>query len=99
MFGLKSKISCLSLSLSRSRGGRKTESSARIGGGVVSISSELSVGSSEEGLDGCGYIMAATTVFLRLIEVVGCGKNFSSEKIHLSVYSVVVFHTTMDASE
>jgi exocyst complex protein 7 len=50
------------------RGGRKTESSARIGGGVVSISSELSVGSSEEGLDGCGYIMAATTVFLRLIE-------------------------------
>ncbi|CAI8016816.1 Exocyst complex component 7 [Geodia barretti] len=37
-------------------------------GGVVSISSELSVGSSEEGLDGCGYIMAATTVFLRLIE-------------------------------
>ena len=51
------------------RGGRKAESGGRIGGGVVAISSELGVAGSEEGLDGCGYIMAATTVFLRLIEV------------------------------
>ena len=59
----------LSLSPSLARGGRKAESAARLGGGVVAFGSELGVGGPEEGLDGCGYIMAATTVFLRLIEV------------------------------
>ena len=49
-----------------SRGGRKAESSGRVG---VVVSGELGGAGQEDQLDGCGYIMASSTVFLRLIEV------------------------------
>ena len=53
-------------SLPTSRSGRKAESSGRVG---VVVSGELGGAGQEDQLDGCGYIMASSTVFLRLIEV------------------------------
>lgn len=61
---------CVTFSL-LSRGGRRGDSGSRIGASS-SFTSELGgMGGLEEQLDGGGYIMASTTVFLRLIEVRG----------------------------